>query len=67
MASSSSVDKDLVKCDEKKDFAESEIILNLLHKICAQDISPAQKTVRTLPLMCKLLTTDIDLKGTVIK
>ena len=64
MTSSSSPDsKDLLENYSGKDLSESESVLNQLHKICAQDINVAQKTVRSLPLICKLLTTDIDLKG----
>ena len=42
---------------------ESESVLNKLYKIASRDISPAQRIVKSLPLICELLATNIDLKG----
>ena len=42
---------------------ESESVLTQIYKIASRDISPAQRIVRSLPLICELLATNIDLKG----
>ena len=42
---------------------ESESVLNQLYKTASRDISPAQRIVKSLPLICELLAANIDLKG----
>ena len=43
---------------------KSDQIVAKLHKISAQDITPARKIILSLPYICKLLTTEVGLKGT---